>query len=178
MTGQCLPRVASALQTPCPEKDSTMPQGSPPDDASAPAPRRSLSFKRKSTELLFWLIPHSLIVGEKSRYSLIRSYAREMVDLRQVFVWIGKRLIAVLPNKEIDLGEVEVDDHIMVKELNVPRGHHRDWSAHVEKAGKFLPEDRDKRGLISSRAGRSPNWVKVKNPEHPTISRVKNAFGA
>ena len=60
-----------------------------------------------------------------------------LVDFRQVFVWIGKRLIAVLPNKEIDLGEVEVDDHIMVKELNVPRGHHRDWSANVEKSRKI-----------------------------------------
>jgi hypothetical protein len=84
---------------------------------------------------------------EEPYYSLIRSYAREMVDLRQVFVWIGKRLIAVLPNKEIDLGEVEVDDHIMVEELNVPPGHLRDWSAHVEKAGKIPPEDRDKRAV-------------------------------
>jgi hypothetical protein len=39
-------------------------------------------------------------------------------------------------------------------------------------------------GLVSKhrdrayRAGRSLNWVKVKNPEHPAISRVKNAFGA
>jgi bifunctional non-homologous end joining protein LigD len=39
-------------------------------------------------------------------------------------------------------------------------------------------------GLVSKHrdrsyhAGRSPKWVKVKNPEHPAISRVKNAFGA
>jgi bifunctional non-homologous end joining protein LigD len=39
-------------------------------------------------------------------------------------------------------------------------------------------------GLVSKhrdrayRAGRSPHWVKVKNPEHPVISRVKNDFGA
>jgi len=39
-------------------------------------------------------------------------------------------------------------------------------------------------GLVSKhrhrayRAGASPNWVKVKNPEHPAISRVKNDFGA
>jgi bifunctional non-homologous end joining protein LigD len=28
----------------------------------------------------------------------------------------------------------------------------------------------------ASRAGRSPNWVKIKNPRHPAMTRVKNAF--
>jgi bifunctional non-homologous end joining protein LigD len=38
-------------------------------------------------------------------------------------------------------------------------------------------------GLVSKhrdrayRAGRSLNWVKVKNPEHPAMTRVKDAFG-
>jgi bifunctional non-homologous end joining protein LigD len=37
-------------------------------------------------------------------------------------------------------------------------------------------------GLVSKRsdrqyrAGVSPNWVKVKNPEHPAMQRVKDAF--
>ena len=37
-------------------------------------------------------------------------------------------------------------------------------------------------GLVSKhrdrpyRAGRSPNWLKVKNPDHPAMSRVKEAF--
>ena len=37
-------------------------------------------------------------------------------------------------------------------------------------------------GLVSKRndrayrAGASPNWVKVKNPEHPAMARVKDAF--
>jgi bifunctional non-homologous end joining protein LigD len=26
------------------------------------------------------------------------------------------------------------------------------------------------------RAGRSPDWVKVKNPQHPSVQRVKEAF--
>jgi ATP-dependent DNA ligase len=26
------------------------------------------------------------------------------------------------------------------------------------------------------RAGTSPNWVKVKNPKHPAMARVKEAF--
>jgi bifunctional non-homologous end joining protein LigD len=38
-------------------------------------------------------------------------------------------------------------------------------------------------GLVSKhrdrayRAGTSPNWVKVKNPKHPAMARVKEAFG-
>src|SRR6202012_5969761 len=38
-------------------------------------------------------------------------------------------------------------------------------------------------GLVSKhrertyRAGRSPNWVKVKNPKHPAMTRVKDALG-
>jgi bifunctional non-homologous end joining protein LigD len=37
-------------------------------------------------------------------------------------------------------------------------------------------------GLVSKhrdrayRAGTSPNWVKVKNPQHPAMARVKEAF--
>jgi bifunctional non-homologous end joining protein LigD len=37
-------------------------------------------------------------------------------------------------------------------------------------------------GLVSKhrdrayRAGTSPNWVKVKNPKHPAMQRVKQAF--
>jgi bifunctional non-homologous end joining protein LigD len=28
------------------------------------------------------------------------------------------------------------------------------------------------------RPGPSQNWIKVKNPEHPAMTRVKEAFGA
>jgi ATP-dependent DNA ligase len=37
-------------------------------------------------------------------------------------------------------------------------------------------------GLVSKRndrayqAGVSPNWVKIKNPDHPAMARVKEAF--
>ena len=34
-----------------------------------------------------------------------------------------------------------------------------------------------KRGDSRYRAGRSPNWVKVKNRQHPAFSRVMDAFG-
>src|ERR1700730_3589000 len=34
-----------------------------------------------------------------------------------------------------------------------------------------------KRRNRAYRGGRSPDWVKVKNPKHPAINRVKEAFG-
>jgi hypothetical protein len=76
---------------------------------------------------------------EEPYYSLIRSYAREMVDQRQVYVFIAKKVIAVLPNKEIDLGEVQINDQIGVRELKVPAGRLRDWTAYVVRAKNGAP---------------------------------------
>ena len=33
-----------------------------------------------------------------------------------------------------------------------------------------------KRDDLAYRAGVSPNWINIKNPEHPAITRVKDAF--
>jgi hypothetical protein len=62
----------------------------------------------------------------------------------QVIVNIGQRVIAVLPNKEVDLGIVGAEDHIMVGELNVPPGHLPDWGAYVRKAVDIPEGERDK----------------------------------
>ena len=66
----------------------------------------------------------------------------------QVLVNIGKRVVAVLPNKEVDLGEVESEDHIMVGELNVPPGHPPDWDAYVVKAADIPEDQRDKWTIV------------------------------
>ncbi|WP_197422982.1 hypothetical protein [Bradyrhizobium valentinum] len=66
------------------------------------------------------------------------------VGEQQVLIFTGKKVTAVLPNKEVDLGEAEADDHIMVGELNVPPGHLPDWDAYIVKAADVPPEDRDK----------------------------------
>jgi hypothetical protein len=40
----------------------------------------------------------------------------------QVVIYVKNRVTVVLPNKEIDLGELEPEGHIMVDELDVPLG--------------------------------------------------------
>jgi hypothetical protein len=56
-------------------------------------------------------------------------------------IYVKNRVTVVFPNKEIDIGEMEPEDHIMVGELNVPIG--RDWGAYIRKA-KDIPKDERK----------------------------------
>ncbi|MGJ4888829.1 hypothetical protein ACQR1Y_11575 [Bradyrhizobium sp. HKCCYLRH3099] len=80
---------------------------------------------------------------EDPYYSRIKQWSAFAVDnSASVVVYIRNRAIAVFPNKDVDLGEFEPEDHIMVGELDVPLG--RDWGAFIRKA-KDIPEDqRDK----------------------------------
>jgi hypothetical protein len=103
-----------------------------------------LTLQAVPTRLSVWVDP--AFPGrwrEEPYYSQIRTWARLAVE-QQVLIFTGKKVIAVLPNKEVDLGEVEADDHIMVGELNVPPGHLPDWDAYVVKAANIPPEDRDR----------------------------------
>jgi hypothetical protein len=43
----------------------------------------------------------------------------------QVVIYMKDRATVVFPNKEVDLGHVAHEDHIMVRELRIPIG--RDW---------------------------------------------------
>ena len=71
---------------------------------------------------------------EQPFYSQIKKWAEIGAAVNaQVTVNIGKRVIVVLPNKEIDLGIVETGDHIMVGELKLPEGMPRDWKAWIRK---------------------------------------------
>src|SRR5262249_4536517 len=54
-------------------------------------------------------------------YSQFKEWSRTAVDeMRQVVVYLRKKAIVILPNKEVDLGEVEPGDQIIVGELKVP----------------------------------------------------------
>ena len=76
---------------------------------------------------------------EEPYYSQIKKWSVFAVDHQaQVIIYVKDRVTVVLPNKEIDLGEVDPEDHIMVGELDVPVG--RDWNAYIRKA-KDVPED-------------------------------------
>lgn len=82
---------------------------------------------------------------EEPYYSRIKGWAEFAASVEsQVIINIGKRAIAVLPNKEVDLGVVEAEDHIMVGPLNVAAGHLPDWGAYVVKAADVPEDQRDK----------------------------------
>ena len=80
---------------------------------------------------------------EEPYYSRIKHFSEFATDsLAQVVVYINDRAILVLPNKEIDLGTVRKDDHIIVAERNLPFG--RDWDAFVLPVEEIPPELRGK----------------------------------
>jgi uncharacterized cysteine cluster protein YcgN (CxxCxxCC family) len=53
---------------------------------------------------------------------------------QQVIVYIGNRVIAIFPNKEIEVGTMNPGDHLVVREVGGPEG--RDWVAFIEPAGR------------------------------------------
>jgi hypothetical protein len=70
---------------------------------------------------------------EEPYYGRLKQWARYGVDHRaQVVVYVGKRAIVVLPNKDVDLGPLATGDFIMIAESRGPLG--RDWRAYVEPA--------------------------------------------
>jgi hypothetical protein len=52
---------------------------------------------------------------------------------QQVIVYIGNRVIAIFPNKEVEVGTMNPGDHLVVREVSGPNG--RDWVAFIEAAG-------------------------------------------
>src|SRR5258708_5776891 len=52
---------------------------------------------------------------------------------QQVIVYIKNRVIAIFPNKEVEVGTMNPGDHLVVREVGGPDG--RDWIAFIEAAG-------------------------------------------
>jgi len=76
---------------------------------------------------------------EEPYFSRIKEWSVFAADHQvQVVIYVKNRVTVVFPNKEIDIGEMESEDHIMVGELDVPIG--RDWHAYIRR-GKDIPED-------------------------------------
>jgi ATP-dependent DNA ligase len=51
------------------------------------------------------------------------------------------------------------------------RGHEFKWLA-AGRVGGVVSKHRER----AYRAGASPNWIKVKNPKHPAMTRVMKAY--
>jgi len=78
-------------------------------------------------------------------YSSIKRMSAFGIDQgAQVVVYIKDRAIVVLPNRDVDLGIVRLEDHIITKELKLPLGLPRDWEVSVVPFENISPEDRDK----------------------------------
>jgi hypothetical protein len=52
---------------------------------------------------------------------------------QRVIVYIRNRVIAVFPNKEVEVGTMNPGDHLVVREVGGPNGG--DWVAFIEAAG-------------------------------------------
>ncbi len=51
-----------------------------------------------------------------------------------MIVYIKNRVIAIFPNKEVEVGTMNPGDHLVVREVGGPNG--RDWIAFIEAAGE------------------------------------------
>lgn len=74
---------------------------------------------------------------KEPHYSQLKNLAHELAGRVQLIVRINSRAIALLPNKEIDLGHFENVDHIVFSQNKVTGN----WHAEVIKA-EDVPADR------------------------------------
>jgi len=68
-------------------------------------------------------------------YRTLKQFAIKGADInQQVIVYIKNRVIAIFPNKEVEVGTMNPGDHLVVREVGGPNG--RDWIAFIEAAGE------------------------------------------
>jgi len=61
-------------------------------------------------------------------YSQLKAWSRAAVEARQqIIVYINKRVIAILPDKDVDFGDVELGEQIWIGAQDTPIG--RTWNA-------------------------------------------------
>ena len=71
-------------------------------------------------------------------FRTLKHFAVKGADIeQQVIVYIRNRVIAIFPNKEVDVGTMNPGDHLVVREVRGPDG--RDWVAFIEAAGRPAP---------------------------------------
>jgi hypothetical protein len=68
-------------------------------------------------------------------FRTLKQFAVKGADSDQrVIVYIRNRVIAIFPNKEVEVGTMNPGDHLVVREVRGPDG--RDWVAFIETAGR------------------------------------------
>ena len=82
-------------------------------------------------------------------YSQLKQWSRIAVEARQqIVVYINKRVIVILPDKDVDFGEVELGEQIWVGAQDTPMG--RTWQA--AKIPADVPHDQVDAWLMSQMA--------------------------
>jgi len=83
-------------------------------------------------------------------YSQLKTWSRAAVEARQqIVVYIDKRVIVILPNEDVDFGNVELGEQIWVGAQDTPMG--RIWRA--AKIPADVPPDQVDRWLVTHMAG-------------------------
>jgi hypothetical protein len=68
-------------------------------------------------------------------FRTLKQFAIKGADInQQVIVYIKNRVIAIFPNKEVEVGTMNPGDHLVVREVRGANG--RDWIAFIEAAGR------------------------------------------
>jgi hypothetical protein len=91
----------------------------------------------------------------KQFYAQLKAWARESVSrpgrLGQVFVIVGKKAIVILPDRDIDVGDVEADEIIITEGRPGPKGM-------TFNAFKVKRDD-PRAGLISHKVGKADDAI-------------------
>jgi hypothetical protein len=76
-------------------------------------------------------------------YRQLKGWSREAVAAQQqIVVYIKRRAIVILPDKEVDVGDLDPGDHIRVDTRDRPQG--RTWTAMRIPVSEVPVEHRDK----------------------------------
>jgi hypothetical protein len=71
---------------------------------------------------------HADIWRREPYYSQLKQWSRAAVEARQqIIVYVKKRVIAILPDKDVDFGDVELGEQIWIGAQDTPTG--RTWNA-------------------------------------------------
>jgi len=76
-------------------------------------------------------------------YRQLKGWSHEAVAAQQqIVVYIKRRAIVILPDKEVDVGDLDPGDHIRVDTRDLPQG--RTWTAMRIPVQQVPPEHRDR----------------------------------
>jgi hypothetical protein len=87
-------------------------------------------------------VEHADVWRREPYYRQLKMWAREAIENRQqVVIYIKRRVIVILPDRDVDFGDIDPRDHIAVGYRDTPQG--RVWEATVIPVKDVPPEHAD-----------------------------------